>query len=38
MTEFIFGCVAGWIACVLWKFLIVPVYRNARKAQKKGRP
>jgi hypothetical protein len=22
----------------LWNFLIVPVYRNARKAQKKGQP
>jgi hypothetical protein len=38
MSEFIFGCLAGWIACVLWNFLIVPVYRNAREAQKKGQP
>jgi hypothetical protein len=36
MIEFIFGCAAGWIACALWNFLIVAVYRNARKAQKKG--
>jgi hypothetical protein len=38
MTEFIFGCLAGWIAHICWAFLIVPVYRNARKAQEKGQP
>ncbi len=38
MSEFIFGCFAGWIAHILWVFLIVPVYRNARKAQKKDQP
>lgn len=34
LPAFICGCLAGWIACLLWNFFIIPVWKNVAKRQK----